>query len=108
MNQEKDAVLKLSALVKENLCEDHVTKAQAMIAELVAIDREIATLQIGESEAAPVAPGKEDQVAKFLEKARQDFDAGDAADAAGDPEKAILRYRDAWSKAVQALRLGGE
>ena len=99
-NEEKDAVNKLSELLKDkknSLSADQTTIVKDSIVNLVAADRALAQVAINAAIDAGGDP-------KEIDKANEEFAKGDSELAKEKYDNAIEHYRNAWQHAQHAVK----
>lgn len=92
--EEKDAVNKLSGLIKDKKSTIPGATVLDFVNRLVSADRALASLAIGEA-----AGGDQTQI----DKANEELAKGDSDAAAGKAGNAIDHYRNAWQLALRAM-----
>ncbi|MBI5826027.1 MAG: ExeM/NucH family extracellular endonuclease [Chloroflexi bacterium] len=94
---EKDSVSKLNEILKDSNSSLSQDTIRNYISFMVNADRMLAQTAVNDAIANSGDP-------KDIEKAQENIAEGDAFLTAGKTESAIERYREAWKKAIQALK----
>lgn len=93
---------------EEKAAVDHLLKVKPVIPvsdeinDLVAIDRELASVAIDDIPVAAANPSRQDELVDERAKAIEELGKGDA-DAAAKPKEAIDHYKHAWEHAQHAI-----